>query len=203
MSLSSELEDLESQLKALPGLGHEALAAREGALFLVDLIIVGAVKRSLSLGHGLIAMVRTKNMTCARAIVRMQIDTVSRLLAYTYVDDPEEMASKVIGGTPLNKFKSRDGCLLRDAHLIDRMTESHSWVREVYNRTSGEIHFSEKQLFASVQSTNDANRTFTMVISPFDEKYPEWSWSEVVTCFQRLNEVLIEILESYVIHKNG
>lgn len=203
MSLSSELADLERQLKALPGLGHKALAAREGALFLVDLIIVGAVKRSLSLGHGLIAMVRTKNMTCARAIVRMQIDTVSRLLAYTYVDDPEGMASKIIGGTPLNKFKSRDGCLLRDAYLIDRMTESHFWVREVYNRTSGEIHFSEKQLFASVQSTNDANRTFTMVISPLDEKYPEWSWSEVVTCFQRLNDVLIEILESYVIHKNG
>lgn len=203
MGLTSELEYLESQLKALPGLGHDALAARDGALFLLDLIIVGAVKRSLSLGHGLIAMVRSKNMTCARAIVRMQIDTVSRLLAYTYVEDPEEVASKVIGGAPLSRFKSREGSLLRDAHLIDRMSDSHPWVREVYNRTSGEVHFSEKQLFASVQSTNDADLSFTMVISPFDEKYPEWSWSEVVTCFHRLNEVLVEILESYVIHKNG
>ena len=142
-------------------------------------------------------------MTCARAIVRMQIDTVSRLLAYTYVKDPEEMARKVIGGAALNKFKSREGQLLRDTHLIDRMTESHPWVREVYNRTSGEVHFSEKQLFASVQSTNDATRTMTMVISPFDEKYPEWSWSEVVTCLHRLNEILITILEGYAIHKNS
>jgi hypothetical protein len=203
MTILSDLEDLEVQLKALPRLGHRALAARNGAMFLVDLIIVGAVKRSLSLGHGLVAMVRTKNMTCARAIVRMQIDTVSRLLAYTYVNDPEEMASKVIGGAALNKFKSREGQLLRDAYLIDRMTDSHPWVREVYNRTSGEIHFSEKQLFASVQSTDDATRTMTMVISPFDEKYPEWSWSEVVTCFHKLNEILTEILEGYVIHKNG
>ena len=117
MSLSSELEDLEVQLKSLPEAGHKALAARDGALFLVDLIIVGAVKRSLSLGHGLIAMVKTKNMTCARAIVRMQIDTVSRLLAYTYVDDPEGMATPGVraagaGADPGRKIeKQAAGCL--------------------------------------------------------------------------------------------
>lgn len=203
MGLSSELEEFETQLGTLLESGHKALSARNGALFLLDLIIVGAVKRSLSLGHGLIAMVKAKNMTCARAIVRMQIDTVSRLLAYTYVDDPEGMASKVIGGEPLNKFRSRAGQPLRDAHLIDEMTKSHPWVREVYNRTSGEVHSSEKQLFASIQSTDDSTRTFRMIISPLDDKYPEWSWSEVVSCFQRLNEILAEVLESYVTHKNG
>ena len=203
MGLSSELDALEEQLKAIPERGHKALSARNGALFLLDFIIVGAVKRSLSLGHGLIAMVKTKNMTCARAVVRMQIDTVSRLLAYTYVHDPEEMASKLTGGAQLNKFKSREGKALRDAYLIDRMAESHPWVREVYDRTSGEVHFSEKQFFASIQSTNDSTRTLDMVISPFDEKYPEWSWSEVVTCFYKLNEILIEVLDAYVTHKNG
>jgi hypothetical protein len=109
MTLSSDIESLEEQLQALPKLGVEVLTARNGAMFLVDLIIVGAVKRSLSLGHGLIAMVEARNMTCARAIVRMQIDTVSRLLAYTYVTNPEEMAGKVIGGVPMSKLKSREG----------------------------------------------------------------------------------------------
>lgn len=203
MNLSRELEDLEAHIQTLLETGRKALAARDGALFLLDLIIIGAVKRSLSLGQGLIAMVKTKNMTCARAILRMQIDTVSRLLAYTYVDDPESIASKIISGVPLSKFKSRDGHFLRDAHLVDRMNDDHPWVREVYNRTSGEVHFSEKQLFASVQSTDDSARTFSMVISPFDEKYPECSWSEVVTCFHRLNEILVEVLEAYVVHKNG
>lgn len=203
MTLSSELADLEKQLNALPRIGHAALKARNGTMFILDFIIIGAVKRSLSLGHGLIAMVKTKNMTCARAIVRMQIDTVSRLLAYTYVDDPEEMARQVIGEAPLSKFKSRDGQPLRDNYLIDKMTESHPWVREVYNRTSGEIHFSEKQFFASVHTTDDATRTMTMVISPFDEKYPEWSWSEVVTCVQKLNAILVDILQDYVAHKIG
>jgi hypothetical protein len=203
MSLSSDLQALEEQLKALPESAKNVLTAQNGAMYLVDLIMVGAVKRSLSLGHGLIAMVNATNMTCARAIVRMQIDTVSRLLAYTYVDDPEEVASKIIGGTPLSKFKSREGHRLRDAYLIDKMTEAHSWVREVYERTSGEIHFSEKQLFASILSMDDETRTFQMLIGPFDTKYPEWSWSEVVGCFQRLNEVLLEVIEGYAAHKDG
>lgn len=203
MALSSDIESLEEQLNSLPALDHQALAARNGALFLFYLVIVGAVKRSLSLGHGLIGMVKARNMTCARAIVRMHVDTVSRLLAYTYVEDPERMASKIIGGESMNKFKSRDGRFLRDAYLIDRMTEAHPWVRDVYNRTSGDIHFSENQFLASVKSTNDETRTMKMVISPFDDKYPEWSWSEVVTCFHKLNEILAEVLESYVVHKNG
>lgn len=142
-------------------------------------------------------------MTCARAIVRMHIDTVSRLLAYTYVDDPEEMASKVIGGTPLNTFKTRDGHRLRDAYLIDTMTKSHPWVRDVYDRTSGEVHFSEQQLFASIQSLDDSERTLQMMISPLDEKYPEFSWSEVVKCFQELNEILVRVIDSYDAHKTA
>lgn len=203
MSLSDDLQSLEEQLKALPESAKNVLTAQNGAMYLVDLIMVGAVKRSLSLGHGLIVMVNATNMTCARAIVRMQIDTVSRLLAYTYVDDPEEVARKIIGGTPLSKFKSRDGHRLRDAYLIDKMTESHSWVREVYERTSGEVHFSEKQLFASILSMNDETRTFQIRIGHLDTKYPEWSWSEIVSCFQRLNEVLLEVIEGYAAHKDG
>lgn len=203
MTLSRELDELEKQLSSLPRMGLAVLEARNGAMFILDFIVIGAVKRTLSLGHGLIVMVKTKNMTCARAIVRMQIDTVSRLLAYTYVDDPEEMAKQVIGETPINKFKSIDGQPLRDKYLIDKMTESHPWVREVYDRTSGEIHFSEKQFFASIHSTDDATHNMKMVISPFDEKYPEWSWSEVVTCIVKLNSILADVLHDYACHKNG
>lgn len=203
MTLSIHLEELETQLHTLPRLGHEAFIAQDGVMSLVALMMVGAVKRSLSLGHGLIGMVNAKNMTCARALVRMQIDTISRLLAYTYVDDPEQVALKVIGGTALKTFKSKEGKLLFDSYLIDKMTESYPWVREVYTRTSGEVHFSEKQFFASVLLTDDATRTMTLAVSPFDEKYPESSWSEVVLCVHKLNQILIELLDSRIFHKKG
>lgn len=203
MSLSKSLKKLEDQLSAIPGSAQRSLAAEGGALYPLDLIMVGATKRSLSLGHGLLAMISAKNMTCARAIVRMQIDTVSRLLAFTYVDDPEKMAIKVIGGTPLNVFRSREGKKLRDAYLVDAMTKSHHWVREVYNRTSGEVHFSEQQFFSSIQSLDDPERTVHMMISPLDENFPEVSWIELSECFHELNEIMIGIIESYATHKNG
>lgn len=71
------------------------------------------MKRSLSLASGLHALVKTKNMTCARALVRVELDTVSRLLAYTYVTEPSDMAKAVIEGKVLNSFKCRDGKKLR------------------------------------------------------------------------------------------
>lgn len=202
MTLSIHLDKLETQLDALPRLGHEAFIAQDKAMSLVALMMVGAVKRSLSLGHGLIGMVNAKNMTCARALVRMQIDTISRLLAYTYVDDPEQVVLKVIGGVSLHTFKSKEGKNLRDGYLIDKMTESYPWVREVYRNTSGDVHFSEKQFFASVLSTDDATQTMTLSVSPFDDKYLESSWVEVVLFFYKLNQILINLLDSRIIDKN-
>jgi len=60
MSLSSDLKELEDQLRGIPDSAHRVLAAQNGALYLLDLIIVGAAKRSLSFGHGLISMVGSK-----------------------------------------------------------------------------------------------------------------------------------------------
>jgi hypothetical protein len=40
-----------------------------------------------------------------------------------------------------------------------------------------------------------------MMISPLDEKYPEFSWSEVVKCFQELKEILVRVIDSYDAHK--
>lgn len=205
MNLADELKELSSALEQLPHSGMRAIGGKGAPTYVLDFIIIGAVKRTLSLGHGLITMVQSKNMTCARALVRMQIDTVSRLLAYTYVDDPEEMARAVIGGKPLKKFKNRERKPLTDAYLIDRMTERHSWTRTVYDSTCGEVHFSEKQFFASIQSMEDDGdgRTIGVVVAPFDSKYPEASWTELAACFRELCGLLVEILDNYAAHKNA
>ena len=200
MSLAEKLKELTEQLDGLPKTAMSVMGARGASMFILDFAVIGALKRTLSLGHGLVVMVSTENMTCARAIVRMQIDTVSRMLAYTYVTDPEELAKQVIlDGVALKKFKSREGKVLTDKYLVDRMTETHSWVRTVYDSTSGEVHFSEKQFFASVQSVADADigGKITMQLGPRDTKYPESSWIEVVACFSDLFDIFSEIVKQY------
>ncbi|MEB1349791.1 hypothetical protein VDP57_21160 [Xanthomonas campestris pv. campestris] len=203
MTLEQERKKLNALLDQIPAAGMHALGGSGASLFILDFIICGAIKRTLSLGHGLLSMIEARNITCSRALVRMQIDTVSRLLAYTYVSDPEEVAKAVIEGTPLKRFKSQDGKPLRDDYLIDRMTETHDWVRTAYNFTSGDVHFSEKQFFASVTSLEDdeGGRSIGMMLSQFDTHYPEFSWSEMAACFSELCEILIPILKQYGDHK--
>jgi len=197
MSLIAELEELENWVGHLPSVGMHTLGRSGAPMFILDFIMIGAVKRSLSLGSGLIGLVKSKNMVCSRALLRMQLDTVTRLLAYTYVEDSEAMAKEVIGGKKLARFKSRDGKQLRDGYLVDRMTEDHPWVRRVYDFTSGYVHFSESQFYDSIHSIgSDEERTVQIQVSHIDDKYPEFSWEEVVACFNELLKILEGILAS-------
>lgn len=198
MSIDAELEKLEQWISYLPKMGMKTLGGDGKPMYMLDFIIIGVIKRSLSLASGLHDLVKSKNMTCARAIVRMELDTVSRLLAYTYVDEPSEMAKAIIGGKALNSFKCRDGKKLRDGYLIDKMTEKHPWVKDVYKYTSGYVHFSERQVFDSICSIgNDEDRTVTFQVGKEDHNFPEESWVEIVACFNEMLSVLGELLVTY------
>jgi hypothetical protein len=167
-------------------------------MYILDFIMIGAIKRSLSLASGLQALVKTKNMTCARALVRMELDTVSRLLAYTYVEEPSVMAKAVIGGKALNSFKCRDGKKLRDGYLIDKMTEEHPWAKAVYKYTSGYVHFSERQVFDSISSLGaDGDRSIEFQISKEENNFPKESWIEILQCFNEMLSILGKLLITY------
>lgn len=197
MPLDKEMQTLASWKKNLAGVYMELFGQPGANLYIFDMMLLGSMKRSISLSAGLHALVEAKNMVCARAIVRMQIDTLTRLSGYLYVNNPDEVAKEVIGGKKLSSFKSADGEKLQDKYLVDRMAEQHPWVRKVYDTTSGYIHFSEKQLFDSVLHMDEDKRTITFAISDEDEKFPEASWTEVVACFNHLIELHIELAKLF------
>tara|TARA_R110001583_G_scaffold137296_2_gene288974 strand:- start:140 stop:763 length:624 start_codon:yes stop_codon:yes gene_type:complete len=198
MDIETELKILSEWIENLPKIGMATLGAEGKPMYILDFIIIGALKRSLSLASGLHALVLSKNMTCSRAIVRMEIDTISRLLAYTYVDEPSDMARAIMGGKPLNTFKCRDGKKLRDGYLIDKMSEEYSWVKAVYKYTSGYVHFSEKQMFDSIDSLgDDEERTIKLLISEEDNNFPAESWIEIVQCFNEMLAILNKLFITY------
>jgi len=122
-----------------------ALGETDSPMFTLDFVMVGAVKRSMSLAAGLKSMVESRNMVCARALLRLQIDTLSRLRAYSYVEHPEEVARAVIGGDAIYKYKCKDGKPLKDAYLVDRLAIAYPWLAKTYKVMSGYVHISEKQ----------------------------------------------------------
>jgi hypothetical protein len=70
-------------------------------------------------------------------------------------------------------------------------------VQRVYEFTSGYVHFSERQVFDSVHSSEDENRTISFEVSHIDSKFPEESWEEVAACFNHLTEILVAALNEY------
>lgn len=202
MPLDEELKRLDGLTQRLIEGGTKILGGSNSSIFVLDFIVIGAIKRSLSLVSGISAMIRAKNMVCARALLRMHLDTVTRLLGYTYVEDPERIAREVTGGAQLRKFKSREGDALTDAYLVARLSKEHPWVQRVYNFTSGYVHFSEQQFFDSVRSVSgDDERTLRLQIGHVDDKFPEFSWAEIAACFSELTGMLLSVLSSYETHK--
>lgn len=202
MTLASEVEALSSWLDEFPRKVMPIVGESGAPMYVLDFIVLGAVKRSLSLASGLLVLIEAKNMVCARAVLRMQLDTITRLCAYLYVEDPEQMAKEILGGKPLNKLKSTDGKPLRDGYLVDRLSERFPWVRNVYDFTSGYIHFSERQFFDAVHSVgSNEERTIRLAIGRTDDKYPEFSWEELPACFNHLNVILEEFLVAYAERK--
>lgn len=207
MSLNVEIDKLKKSLEGLCFLGKRILEASNNQMYSLDFPMIGAVKRSLNIGTGLIELVQSKNMVCSRALVRMQIDTVSRLLAYTYVDNPGTMAKEITGGKKLSQFSSRDNKKLKDHYLVSKMTEKYQWTQDVYEKTCNDIHFTEKQFFDSISvlnsnSNSNSNYTIRLHLSATDDKFPDSSWYEIISCFNKLLEILETTIESYVQEKN-
>ena len=204
MTLDLELHQLDSWVKYSSSNFIQLICAAGAPMYCLDFVMVGALKRTLSLADGISAMIKSQNMGCARAILRMQLDTVSRLLAYTYVDNPEQMARAVIGGSQIKQFKSRDGRKLLDGYLIDQLTKEYPWARKVYDFTSGYVHFSEKQFFDSVVSAGgDGGNNLQLVIGQTDSKFSEDSWIETLVCFNHLLKIIEKLLDKYSLEKTA
>jgi len=130
--------------------GHEMIKAGNGAVYDVDMFTIGAVKRAVSLAKGFEVLVYAWNLMCARALLRMQIDTAIRFSALRLVDNPNSFAKEVFSGKQINKLKDRDGTRMTDARLVAHLAPVAPWLPDVYRNTSGYVHLSGSHIFAPI-----------------------------------------------------
>ena len=119
-----------------------------------DLFYSGIINRSIELGRGLILMLNSRNLTCAGAILRMQIDNCLRTYALSIADDEKAVINGIMSGGSIRQFKDRDGNMMHDGYLKEKLSKYDSSIKTVYDNSSGYIHFSEKGIFQSVYSTD-------------------------------------------------
>jgi hypothetical protein len=107
---------------------------------------MGVGRRAVALSSGFRVMVKQCNSLCAMPMVRMQLDTAIRFYAGFFVADHQQFCCDVLDGKQINKMKSREGSIMHDSYLVERVAKKNPWMTDVYNSTSGYIHFSDRHI---------------------------------------------------------
>jgi hypothetical protein len=201
--LQKSLSRLEALEKAQLELAKNMVEAYDGAMYSIDLLISGALNRSLALSDGFKSLVNSKNLICAGAILRLQVDTAIRIFAGTLVNDTNKFVSEVLKGKHIRNMKDRDGNRMTDRYLVEKLSDEYSWLPNVYDKTSSYIHLSDTHLFASVQSVKKDKRTLSVKISPVDrDEIPEKLYIEAVEAFIASTEIIIRFVEGWIFTKS-
>ena len=200
-SVLKSLEELANRRNRFIKLTEEMISAYKGTMYPVDIFVIGAVKRAISTAAGFRLLVESWNMICARALLRMQIDTALRFSSVFLVKKPHDFVIRVLKGQQINKLKDKDGNKMTDAYLVSKLAPEYSWLPVVYKNLSGYVHFSEHHLIDSIEHINDESRTVSWAITEEDRKFPEFSWAEVVACFNESSDIFMKYLKGWIFTK--
>jgi hypothetical protein len=152
--------------------------------------LFGIARRALVQSAAFRQMIDTRNSLVASSIIRMQLDTVLRLYALFWVADPEDFAEKVFKGAPINRLKAKDGKLLSDKYLRDRLVPRYTWISDVYEETSGYIHFSNRHMKAALRGIDGDGRRVQLQIGPHDGDRPISYYGELLRAFRHLTIII-------------
>lgn len=134
-SLEASLLSLGRLDRAHIELGKQMFEALGGAMYGMDLLAAGALNRSKAHIAGFRALLEARNLICAGALLRLQLDTAMRFYAAFLVDQPYNFALAVLRGERVRNIKDRDGRKMTDAYLAQKLGEEFAWVPRVYERT--------------------------------------------------------------------
>jgi hypothetical protein len=175
-----------------------------GAFYGMDLLAAGALNRSKAHIAGFQQLVGAKNLICAGALLRLQLDTALRFYAAFLVEQPHDFALAVLGGARVRDLKDRDGKKMTDAYLVEKLGQEFDWVPRVYERTSGYVHLSSTHLLSAMAPTegaSDSDRAITIKIAAEDKPLPAWIYIEAVDAFRAATDILLRYVHGWVFTK--
>jgi hypothetical protein len=187
-AVHAALTDLRANHQVLLDVAAAMMRASDAALFDLDLMAVFGLKRAVATLAGFASLIEQRNMTCARPLLRVQIDNALRFYAFSLIPDPQKAAREVLAGTHLSKIKDRDGQFLRDAYLVAKLNRDLPWLSTVYSKTSGFVHLSGALAAVAINSFDDEQRQVQIAIREYDD-LPEKIWLETIACFREATQL--------------
>jgi len=134
-------------------LSRRFLGVADGALYEIDLVLIAAMARSYSLVDGFISAFDSWNPIVAAPLLRMQIDSLVRVAYMATAPAAETVARHIVGGGEFRTLRDARGKKLTDFRLLEHAASTHPWIADVYEATSGWVHFSPAHVRAAVQVT--------------------------------------------------
>jgi hypothetical protein len=202
---TSDIQERLAQLRALTqtflDAGLRMGRAYGGALYPMDILANGAVNRTLALISGFSRMIEERNLICAGALLRLQLDTALRFYAAFRVSEPHVFAMEVLKGTPVSDLKDSEGHRLTDRFLVRCLTPAYDWLPRMYRETSGYVHLSEKHLLAPFSAPDDSTRTVKSHIGAEDKPLPDGLYVEAMDAFAASAAVFYRYLEGWIFTK--
>lgn len=150
--VSTEIEELKCIREA-----EKAIVARiiGQSLFKEDLFFCASADRNMNLIDGYIEMLNTRNLTCAGALLRLQMDNYMRTYAAFIAKNKKSVIDCMIKGGKISNQVDQDGNRMCDGYLKKVLCKFDSRFSDVYNQASGYIHLSNKAFYQTVKKCDN------------------------------------------------
>lgn len=193
--IEKKLQHLESSEKEHLNLASLTIKAYDGAVYPFDLFIHAVYKRSLSIIFGYTALIRIHNFISAASLIRLHLDTLLRLSASTYVEDPHNFAIRVLDGEEIRNIKDISGAKMTDRRLVTMIASNFPGIDELYSHTCGYIHLSDRHIFNAMKVTDKKSRTIQVNIGSYDETVPRRILLEATHSMIELTRIILHYLK--------
>lgn len=117
------------------------------------------LNRSLSLIYGFDTLLTSANFVGALHLVRPHLDNYLRLSASWLVENSHDFAKDFGEGMNIRNIKDRNGKKMTDAYVKEKATAEFPWIENLYNETSGFIHFINKHIMNATSLSSEKEKT--------------------------------------------
>lgn len=130
MTNDEYFSELAPKVETLTELSSEALLLYQGiigrSLTKEDFYFSASANRCINLITGFIDMLKSRNLTCAGVLLRMQMDNCMRTYAAFIAEDCDAVVDCIIQGGKVSDHKDKNGKRMSDGYLKENF---QSWIR--------------------------------------------------------------------------
>ena len=200
-TVEAALAEVEADEKRLLKIAADMLEAYDRSLYEFDLLASAALNRSVALSSGFCIMIREKNLICAGALVRLQLDTALRLFAGFIADQPHEFAMEVFKGNRIDRMKDKSGTRMTDRHLVTQLANEYPWIEEVYERASNYVHLSGTHIKSALSMEDGDSGKIGIKVSSLDRTLPEATYLEAIGAFRECTKIVARYVYGWTFTK--